>query len=260
MKLSGNTVLITGGGSGIGLAMAEYFLSSGNDVIICGRRESKLLEVKSRYHQVNIRKCDLSNVYERATLVSWVTNSFKNLNVLVNNAGIQKDVDLTKGLEGLVGEDEIRINLESPIHLSAMLIPYLMKQPESAIINISSGLAITPMASFPIYCATKAAIHSFSQSLRYQLARTTVKVFEILPPALDTELNKEGRLKRAKMGFELTAPKPDEYVKEVMKQIEMDKFEISNPNIERLKTLTLADLEKRIDEMNSKFRDMLPHL
>ena len=109
------------------------------------------------------------------------------------------------------------------------------------------------MANFPIYCATKAAIHSFSQSLRYQLAKTTIKVFEVLPPALDTELNKEGRTKRAKMGFELTAPKPDEYVREVMKQIEMDKFEISNPNIEKLKNLTLTDLEKRTDEMNSRF-------
>ncbi len=253
MNLSGNTVLITGGGSGIGLAMAEYFLSAKNEVIICGRRESKLLEVKKRYPQVNIRKCDLSNSQERAALVLWATENFKNLNVLVNNAGIQKDVDLTKGLEDLVGEDEIRINLEAPIHLTAMLIPYLAKQSASAIINISSGLALTPMANFPIYCATKAAIHSFSQSLRYQLAKTTVKVFEVLPPALDTELNKEGRAKRAALGYKLDAPKPDEYVKEVMKQIETDKFEISNPNFESLKRLTLIDLEKRIEEMNSRF-------
>lgn len=252
MNLSGNTVLVTGGATGIGLSIAKAFLSSGSEVIICGRRESKLLEVKNKYPQISIKKCDLSVPDERKSLFSWAVNNFKDLNVIVNNAGIQKDLDFTNGAEGFT--EELNINFEAPIHLCALFIPYLMNQKQSAIINISSGLAITPMATFPIYCATKAGIHSFTQSLRYQLSKTSVKVFEILPPALDTALNAEGRAKRASKGFQLTAPKPDEYVKEVMKQIEADKFEISNPNIEKFKTLTLIDLEKRIDEMNSRMR------
>lgn len=255
MKLSGNTVLITGGGSGIGLTMAEAFLSSGSEVIICGRRESKLIEIKEKHPQIHIKKCDLSDPHEIAELVSWATSNFENLNVIVNNAGIQKDVDMTKGTQDLLrGEDEIRINFETPIYLCGMLIPYFMKKSEAAIINISSGLALTPMATVPIYCATKAGIHSFTQSLRYQLSNTSIKVFEILPPALDTELNFEGRAKREKHGFKLIAPKPEEYISKVMKEIEMDKFEISNPNFERSKEMTLSDLAKSTDEMNSRFK------
>ncbi len=190
VKVSGNTVLITGGATGIGLALAEKLLGLGNEVIICGRRTAKLEEARIKLPHLHTRRCDISKENEREELFKWIESNFKNFNVLVNNAGIQKRIDLRKGREDLSGaEDEIEINLRSQIHLSALFIPLLSKRKEAAIINISSGLGFVPMASFPVYSATKAAIHSFTISLRHQLKSTPIKVFEVVPPAVhDTEL------------------------------------------------------------------------
>lgn len=199
MKITENTILITGGATGIGLALAEAFLREGNQVIICGRREKKLQEAKSKFPSLQVRICDISKNSERETLFQWATNTFPSLNLLINNAGIQKEVDLRKGtvdLSGNENEDEIDINLKAPIHLCAMFIPHLMKQKEATIVNITSGLAFTPLAVVPIYCATKAALHSFSQSLRHQLRNTSIKVFEVVPPMVDTELDRGARQNR----------------------------------------------------------------
>jgi len=197
MKITGNTILITGGATGIGLALAEAFLRKGNQVIVCGRREKKLQEAKSKLPALHVRVCDVSKNSERETLFQWATNTFPNLNLLINNAGIQKEVDLRKGTGDLSGdEDEIDINLKAPIHLCAMFIPHLMEQKESAIVTITSGLAFTPLAVVPIYCATKAGLHSFSQSLRHQLRNTSIKVFEVAPPIVDTELDRGARENR----------------------------------------------------------------
>ncbi|MCX6009399.1 MAG: SDR family NAD(P)-dependent oxidoreductase [Chloroflexi bacterium] len=191
METKNNTILITGGATGIGFSLAETLVSAGNKVIICGRREGKLKEAKDKLPQIQAKVCDVSREKERESLFNWVKDNFRDLNVLINNAGIQRMVNLKKGTQDLFShENEVETNLIAPIHLSAYFIPLLLKKKESAIINVSSGLGFVPIASMPVYCATKAAIHSFTVSLRYQLRDTSIKVFEIVPPAVDTELGK----------------------------------------------------------------------
>jgi uncharacterized oxidoreductase len=190
MKITGNTVLITGGGTGIGFALAEQLVRQGNQVIICGRRRSRLLAAKKLLPQLTIQVCDLTNPESRNGLVEWITSEYKQLNILVNNAGIQRRLNFLKNSSDLPDADEeVAINLIAPIHLSAMLIPHLKRQENAAIVNISSGLAFTPLAIVPVYCATKAAIHSLSLSLRYQLRETPVRVFEVAPPIVPTALS-----------------------------------------------------------------------
>ncbi len=189
MKTKGNTVLITGGATGIGLALAEVFLREGSEVIVCGRRENRLDEAKKRLPRLNIHRCDVAGADGRKALFEWATSRFPALNVLVNNAGIQREIDFNLGAAAYpTDESEIATNLEAPIHLCALFVPHLMKQKEPAIVNVSSGLAYVPMSSTPVYCATKAGLHSFCISLRHQLRGTPIKVFEILPPWTDTEL------------------------------------------------------------------------
>jgi uncharacterized oxidoreductase len=191
MNIRNNTVLITGGATGIGFALAEALVELGNTVLICGRRQDRLQEAKRKLPGIHIRTCDVSKETERKSLFNWVRDNFDDFNILVNNAGIQRMVDLKKGIRGLTdGENEIEINLAAPIYLSAYFIPLLTKRKKAAIVNVSSGLAFVPIASMPVYCATKAAVHSFTESLRHQLKDTSVKVFEIIPPMVDTELGR----------------------------------------------------------------------
>jgi uncharacterized oxidoreductase len=191
MKTKENTILITGGATGIGFSLAETLVNAGNSVIICGRREGKLKQAKDKLPQVQIKACDVSMQHERESLFNWVRDNFNDLNILINNAGIQRMVNLTKGTQDLFNvENEIETNLVALIHMSAYFIPLLLKKKEAAIINVSSGLGFVPIAAMPVYCATKAAVHSFTQSLRYQLRDTPIKVFEIIPPMVDTELGK----------------------------------------------------------------------
>lgn len=198
MKLSGNTILITGGATGIGYALAEEFLARGNTVLLCGRREDRLKEAQQKHPELIIKVCDVTKEKDREALFVWATIEHPDLNVLVNNAGIQRDIDLTKGMEDLTGESEISINLIAPIHLSARFIPFLHNQTNAAIINVSSGLALRPESAsrMPIYTATKAGLHAFSISLRGQLKDSGFEVIELLPPAVISELNPEGRRKR----------------------------------------------------------------
>lgn len=190
MKTSGNTILITGGGSGIGLALAKAFFERGNDVIICGRRKAQLKEAQTRIGGINFRVCDLSKARSRQALGNWIVLEFKQLNVLVNNAGIQHRIDFLRGTRDLpAADDEIATNLTAPIHLTAQLLSHLKRKKAAAIINISSGLAFTPIAAVPVYCATKAALHSWSLSLRHQLRHTSIRVFEVVLPMVATELS-----------------------------------------------------------------------
>jgi len=222
MKTTGNTVLITGGATGIGFAFAEDLVKTGNEVIICGRREHLLKEAKEKLPQIHIRICDVSNEKERDDLYQWVISNFKDINVLINNAGIQRTIDLKKGTQDLFsGEDEIDTNLKACIFLSAYFIPYFLKKKEAAIVNVSSGLGFIPRAAFPVYCATKAALHSFSLSLRHQLSETSIKVFEVIPPAVDTELNKVGR-KGQHIGIT-----PAEVAKVALEAFGKDEYEVA---------------------------------
>ncbi|HKH47984.1 MAG TPA: SDR family NAD(P)-dependent oxidoreductase [Thermoanaerobaculia bacterium] len=192
MELASNTVLITGGASGIGLALAERFLRAGSGVIICGRREEKLREAQAAHPEMKVRICDVAEAAERRALFEWAVREHPGLNVLVNNAGIQRRVRLTEPEEWEESRQEIAINLEAPLHLSALFIPHLLQQQRPAILNVTSGLAFVPLAGVPIYCATKAALHSFTLSLRHQLAGTPVQVIEIVPPAVNTDLGGPG--------------------------------------------------------------------
>jgi uncharacterized oxidoreductase len=192
MEFKANTVLITGGGSGIGFALAERFIQAGSQVIICSRREYKLIEAQSKCPQLDIRMCDVAKPAERTALFDWVTQAYPRLNVLVNNAGIQRRIQLLEKPAWETMSEEVTINLEAPIHLSTLFISHLLKQKRPAIINITSGLSFVPKADVPVYCATKAALHSFTLSLRHQLSGTPVAVIEIIPPAVDTDLGGKG--------------------------------------------------------------------
>jgi len=192
MEFKANTVLITGGASGIGFALAERFIQAGSSVIICGRREDKLKEAQSKYPQLHIRVCNVANPAERTALFAWVTETYPGLNMLINNAGIQQRIQLQQKPAWETLGEEVAINLEAPIHLSTLFIPHLLQQERPAIINITSGLAFVPLANVPVYCATKAALHSFTLSLRHQLTGTPITVIEIIPPAVDTDLGGKG--------------------------------------------------------------------
>jgi uncharacterized oxidoreductase len=153
-----------------------------------------------------------------------VSANFKDLNILVNNAGVQMDIDFTRGVDAfLAGESEIRINLEAPMVLSALFIPQLTGKKDPAIVNVSSGLGFVPAAKMPVYSATKAGLHAFSMALRHQLSKLGIKVFEVVPPAVDTELNPEGRANRGGFKANLT---PEEFTLAVMKDLEADVLEV----------------------------------
>ena len=192
MDLSSRTVLVTGGGSGIGLALARRLRNAGSRVIVCGRRADRLREVEAAEPGIGTRVCDLADEAGRRSLVDWAVAEYPELDVLVNNAGIQRRVDLAAAQDAAGIRAEIAINLEAPIHLASLVIPHFRKRPNAAIVNVTSGLSFSPLARVAVYCATKAALHSFTLSLRKQLEGTGVEVIEIIPPAVDTDLGGPG--------------------------------------------------------------------
>jgi uncharacterized oxidoreductase len=193
MNLSNNTVLVTGGGSGIGLALASRFLKAGSKVIICGRRPQALADAKAQFPELQTIQCDVGIESERVKLAETMMDEQPRMNVLVNNAGIQnRPLSIVEAQNWKSHEAEISINLEAPMHLTMLFAPFLTKQKEAAIINITSGLAFVPIAAMPTYCATKAAMHSFSMSARWQLKDSSVKVFEVAPPGVQTDLGGKG--------------------------------------------------------------------
>ncbi len=220
MKLSGRTVLVTGGTSGIGLGMAEAFHKCGSRVIVCGRDRSRLSAVAGKFPGITALPCDVGDDRQRKDLAGEVIHRFPDLDILVNNAGIQRYVDLKKGYDELKsGEDEIAINFVSVVELTALFIGHLLNRPSGAVINVSSGLGFMPMLSTPIYSATKAAIHTYTLVLRQQLRDTSVKVVEIIPSMVDTDLNKAGR-DAAHLEFRGTSV--SEYIPTVMTALEND--------------------------------------
>ena len=194
MNLSNRTVLITGGSSGIGLGLAEAFHSHGSTVILCGRNEEALAAAAEKLPGVVTVTCDVADAKQREDLAADVLSRFRDLDILVNNAGVQKYIDLKKGYDELKsGEDEITINFVAVVELTALFMEHLLARPSAGIVNIGSGLAFMPTPTAPIYCATKAATHVYSLLLRHQLKDTAVEVVEIVPPLVDTNLNKAGR-------------------------------------------------------------------
>ena len=187
MKTTGNTILVTGGGSGIGRGLAEAFHALGNHVIVAGRRKQALDQTTAANPGMASFTLDIEDPAGIRSFADRVATEYPALNVLINNAGIMKPEKLQKG-DPADAESIIATNLLGPIRLTAALLPLLQKQPYSAIMNVSSGLAFVPLAPTPTYCATKAAIHSYTQSLRYQLKGTTTEVLELIPPYVATDL------------------------------------------------------------------------
>ena len=187
MQLTGNTLLITGGGSGIGRGLAEALHRLGNQIIIAGRRQAVLDAVTAANPGMKAVALDIEDPANIAEVASAIIREFPKLNGVINNAGIMRIEDVCKGAVA-DAEAIVTTNLLGPIRLTAALIPHFLAQRSATIINVSSGLAFVPLAFTPTYCATKAAIHSYSQSLRYQLKDSGVKVLEIAPPWVATEL------------------------------------------------------------------------
>lgn len=189
MNLSNNKILITGGASGIGLGLTERFIEENNTVIICGRRESALKEVKEKFPTVVTRVCDLSNEADRIALFTWISNNHPDLNVLVNNAGIQHWMTISDTDFYAKTANEINTNVLAPVHLTTL---FLQLKSLNTIINVTSGLAFVQLSKVPIYCATKAFFHSFTLSLRHLLKSKNIEVIEMIPPALNTDLGGKG--------------------------------------------------------------------
>ncbi len=246
MKMKDNTVLITGGATGIGFALAESFTKLGNRVIICGRRADRLEEAKRKLNALSVGQFDVSREQDRNAMYAWVGRNFNEVNVLINNAGIQRRVDFTKGIEDLLkSEDEIDINLKAQVYLSALFVPMLSKQNEAAIVNMSSGLGFVPLTVFPVYSATKAAIHSFTMSLRHQLRETSIKVFEVIPPTVhDTEL-KGKAIERA--AWTVSA---SEVAEAVVKGMGEDMFEIPIGPSKKWTSSTRRELDQFFSDIN----------
>ncbi|GAA5220684.1 SDR family oxidoreductase [Membranihabitans marinus] len=226
MKVVQNKILITGGNKGIGLALAKKFISLGNEVIIVGRNEEDLKAVKADFPKIHIFACDLSRQEDIDNLLLFIEREHQDLNILVNNAGIQYNYHFLEEKQLLNKiEYESRVNFMAPIKLTALLLPLLEANEDSAIINVSSSLAMVPKANAPVYCATKAGLHVFSKALRMQLEKT--KVFEIIPSLVDTAMT-EGR-GRDKIS-------PEELVEEFIKSFSRDDYEV---NIGKVKLLRL---------------------
>jgi uncharacterized oxidoreductase len=248
MIISGNTILITGGATGIGLALAEKFIENNNEVIVCGRREEKLREAKEKYPQIHIRICDVSTRSERVKLFDWIKENFSRLNVLINNAGIQRPVDFKKGkTDYKKAHEEIMINFDAIVHLSMLFIPHLMEQKESVIVNVSSGLGFIPIALMPVYCATKAAIHSLSMTMRHQLKNSQIKVIELIPPTVDTDLDKGERDKRGMKNKGIT---PEEFATEAFEKLKTGIYEITVGHSSNLFEAARTNFDEVFKRMN----------
>ena len=228
MRMTENTILITGGATGIGFSMAKYFDKRGNTIIICGRREDRLARVKKELPRIHTIRCDVANPDDRTTLFQNISDNFPGINMLINNAGVQRDIDLTQGTRDFdSGDNEIRINLEAPLYLSAMFTALLSGKENAAIANVSSGLAfmVERATGLPVYCATKAGLHAFSITQRAQLAPLGIRVIEIIPPMVESELNFEGRRKRnmLKTPYMISS---DDFVEKAFAKMEEDMDEV----------------------------------
>jgi len=226
MITSGNTVLITGGSSGIGFEFAKQLVALGNTVIATGRDEAKLKKAKSDLPELRTLKSDVSDAAAVESLRGEVLSEFPALNVLINNAGIMRSINLhSDGVSLDALTQEIDINLKGPMRMAKAFLPHLKKQSSSAIVNVSSGLAFTPLPTSPVYCATKAGLHSFTLSLRVQLKNTPVKVFEVAPPATQTELL-AGAMKNRDAMKGVSVMKVQDMVAASIAGLAADRFEI----------------------------------
>lgn len=216
MKLSGNKMLITGGASGIGLGLTERFIQEGNTVIVCGRRQEVLDEAKAKFPDVITYACDLSVEAERKALFIWIKENHPDLDVLVNNAGIQNWMKVTDPGFYQKASQEVNLNVVVPIHLTELFLE--LKSPKT-IMNVTSGLAFIPFSKVPVYCGTKAFFRSFTLSLRHQLKDRGIEVVEVIPPALNTDLGGKG--------IHDGAPPVSDFIESIFEQLKNGSDEVS---------------------------------
>jgi uncharacterized oxidoreductase len=247
MKITGNTILITGGGSGIGRGLAEAFHAKGNQVVIAGRRKNLLDETLAANPGMKAAVLDIENSETIRTFAEKLKKDFPTLNVVIHNAGIMKPESL-KDAAVADAEAMVTTNLLGPIRLNAALLPFLLKQPNPVIMTVSSGLAFVPLAMTPTYCATKAAIHSYTQSMRYQLKDSAAQVLELIPPYVQTELM------GPRMASDPNAMPLKDFISETMSILE------NSPNsteicVERVKPLRSAEASGQYDAFFKSFND-----
>ena len=248
MQMTGNTVLVTGGGTGLGRGLAESLHRLGNKVVIAGRRREPLQAVAEANPGVQILSLDQGDPADIRRFGTELTDRFPDLNVVINNAGIQRVEDLTTSGPG-AAEQTVAINLLGPIRLTAALLPSLLKKPRAAIVNVTSGLAFMPSALTPTYCATKAALHTYTQSLRFQLRATAVQVIEVIPPQVQTALQGE-------RGFDPRAMPLDEYITETMTLLQTQP-QAAEILVERVKGFRFAERDGAFDEIYPAFNEAI---
>ena len=240
MRISNNKILITGGGSGIGLGFTERFIKENNTVIICSRRESLLEEISKKYPSVLTRRCDLSKAEEREDLFNWIYAEHSDLNILINNAGIQQWMTISDNDFFQRAKEEIAINIEAPVHLTSLFINL---KSLNAVINVTSGLSFVPLTRMPVYSASKAFFHSFTLSLRHALKPKNIEVIEVIPPALNTDLGGKG--------LHNSAPPVTEFIEAAFIQLKQGKTEITYGFSEAMAKAGPEDLQKAFNRMNS---------
>ncbi len=251
MQISGNTILITGGTSGIGRALAEALHSKGNKVIIAGRRQALLDEITGRSPGMVGVAVDLSDSAAIAEFANSVKRDFPELNVLINNAGIAGLEDYTADTIDLTrAYSTIQTNITGVVQLSAALLPVLRAQPHSTLIVTTSGLAFVPYPPGPVYSATKAFMHNWLDALRVQLRATTVEVLELAPPYVQTELG------GPQQASDPRAMPLDEYTREVMQILEHNTIEKGEILVERVKPLRTAEKDGKYQEFLDMFAAM----
>ena len=247
MQMSGNTILITGGGAGIGRALAEAFHARGNQVIVAGRRKAALDEVTAANPGMQAVVLDVGDAQSIRDGAEQLTAEYPALNVVVHNAGIMRPELLQNG-ELDDAEATVATNLLGPIRLTAALLPRLLAQPTSAILTVSSGLAFVPMAATPTYCATKAAVHAYTESLRYQLKDTPVQVIELVPPYVRTELT------GPRQASDPNAMPLADYIGETMHILETSP-DVTEVLVERAKPQRFAEASGGYDAFFKRFND-----
>lgn len=234
MNITNKTVLVTGGGSGIGLAIAKQLSAKNNKVIITGRNADKLQKAAACLTNVTTIVADVTNADDVKKLVATIKADFGGLDILINNAGHTYVYNLTAGANAeQKSREEFDTNFFSIISLTEQLLPTLSASAEAAIVNVSSILALTPRSTLPTYSASKAALHSYTQALRFALRETNVKVFELMPPLVNTEFSKE-------IGGENGIP-PSEVADDLINAFENDKYEIHVGNTAHVYSLSPVD-------------------
>ncbi len=251
MQLAGNTVLVTGGGTGIGRGLAEAFHKAGSTVIIAGRREQVLQQAVAANPGMQSVQLDTGNSADIERVIPGLIERFPALNAVVHSAGVMKDEKFRQGIPMADVAQTIATNLTGVIGLTAAVLPHLLRQPRAAVLTVSSGLAFVPLALNPTYCATKAAIHSWTQSLRYQMQGTSVEVIEIAPPYVQTELTGE-RQKNDPMAMPL-----DEYLQETVSLLESGNLPAGEVLVKRVYPQRHAERENRYDTFYRELNDRL---